>query len=209
MKLINPHGRRLFGFSTSDTEIQDIIRAWAAVSLAFAIMLSRGHFAIGVLVTNFLLAAFTVGIGFLFHELCHKVVAQHYGCAAEFRAFTPMLVLAIALSFLGFIFAAPGAVMIEGSAGPKRNGHIAAAGPAFNFVLAMLFLFITVLVPVSIPAIVSTFLAYGYQINAWLGLFNMIPFSLFDGRKIFLWNKLVWGGMVAVGVMLMVVPPLL
>jgi len=33
------------------------------------------------------ISLFTLGIGFLLHELAHKFVAQRYGCFAEFRSF--------------------------------------------------------------------------------------------------------------------------
>ena len=54
-----------------------------------------------------------IGLGFFFHEVAHKLVAQSYGCWAEFRIWKPGLILAIAtsvLSFGTFIFLAPGAV---------------------------------------------------------------------------------------------------
>jgi Zn-dependent protease len=28
--------------------------------------------------------------------------------------------------------------------------------------------------------------------NAWIALFNLIPFAIMDGLKVFRWNKLVW-----------------
>ena len=31
------------------------------------------------------------------------------------------------------------------------------------------------------------------MINSWLALFNMIPAFMFDGAKIFKWNKIIWG----------------
>ena len=31
----------------------------------------------------------TIGVGFLFHEIAHKLVAQRYGCWAEFRIWNP------------------------------------------------------------------------------------------------------------------------
>lgn len=202
MKVINPlepGSKRIFGIPTSDMELQEIFRAWIAISLAFGIMLSRGNFSLDAILVNILISAFTVGVGFLFHELAHKVVAQTYGCHAEFRAFNAMLVLAIALSFLGFVFAAPGAVFISGNVSVKKNGHISAAGPAMNFVFATLFLIGGTIIP-------HVFFSYGFQINAWLGLFNMIPLAMFDGRKIFLWSKTIWGVMVAIGFVLMWLP---
>lgn len=202
MKIINPfepENKKIFGVPTSDVELQEIFRAWIAISLAFGILLSRGNFSFDVIIVNVLISAFTVGIGFLFHELAHKVVAQRYGCHAEFRAFNAMLVLAIAFSFLGFVFAAPGAVFISSNVGIKKNGHISAAGPAMNFLFAALFFIGGIFIP-------HIAFSYGFQINAWLGLFNMIPLAMFDGRKIFLWSKAVWGVMVALGFVLMWLP---
>ena len=84
----------------SKIEIQDLTKAWAAISVAFAIVLSGGLFGADFFL-NILLSAITVGTGFLFHELGHKFVAQKYGCWAEFRADNYMLLLALATSFLG------------------------------------------------------------------------------------------------------------
>ena len=124
---------KIGGISTSEIELKDILKAWIAVSIAFAIALSKSVFS-SELYAKFILASLTVGIGFLLHELGHKVVAQRYGCFAEFRSFDNMLLLAIAMSFFGFIFAAPGAVMISGRVDKRKNGKISAAGPIINLI---------------------------------------------------------------------------
>jgi len=188
--------------STSRTEIIDILKAWLAISLAFAFVYANVNLfngALGIFSVNFLemflISLGTAGIGFLLHELGHKVVAQRYGCAAEFRAFDQMLYLAVGLAFLvGFIFAAPGAVMIHGMITRKENGIISLAGPLVNYVLAMIFLGLLSLFPNF-----GFIFQIGFSINLWLGLFNMIPFGNFDGIKIFHWNKVIWGMMVAFG----------
>ncbi len=190
---------------TSRTEIVDIVKAWLALSLAFAFIYSGASILNGSIekafslhfVEVFLISLFTAGLGFLLHELAHKFVAQHYGCAAEFRAWDQLLYLAVALSvFIGFIFAAPGAVMISGMVTRKENGIISVAGPATNYVLAMLFLGLLFLFPHS-----RNVFGTGFSINIWLGLFNLIPFGPLDGKKVFYWNKLVWGGMLLFGVL--------
>ena len=188
---------------TSKRELQDIGKAWVIISLAFAVIFSHAFLFGGnffqVFSWQFLLtvgvALLTAGLGFLLHELAHKVVAQRYGCQAEFRAFDQMLFLALGLAILvGFLFAAPGAVMISGMVTRKENGHISLAGPATNYVLGMVFLLLTFL-----SSSLNWAFALGFRINLWLGLFNLLPFWNFDGKKIYHWNPWVWGAMVAFG----------
>ena len=38
----------------------------------------------------------------------------------------------------------------------------------------------------------------GFTVNSFLALFNLIPFSVLDGAKVFRWNPLIWVSMVAV-----------
>ena len=189
---------KIGGITTSEIEVRDIVKAWVAISIAFAIVLSS-H-ALSDFYTKFIIASLTVGIGFLLHEMGHKIVAQRYGCFAEFRSFDNMLILAIAMSFFGFIFAAPGAVMISGHVSKRRNGMISAAGPVVNLALAVVFL---ALVFMELPALPGSIAYYGFMINSWLALFNMIPFWLFDGYKILKWSKLVYGCIVAAALALM------
>ncbi|HIH11182.1 TPA: metalloprotease [Candidatus Woesearchaeota archaeon] len=192
---------------TSTTELRDIAKAWLALSFAFAFVYAglsfmRGGFSLMRLFsTEFLLyfaiALVTAGFGFLFHELAHKFVAQRYGCTAEFRAFDAMIYLAVGLAVItGFIFAAPGAVMIAGMITRKENGIISLAGPLTNYVLAMIFLGLLFTFPQF-----SLLFGTGFGINMWLGLFNLIPFGNFDGIKIFQWNIIIWSTMVAFGVL--------
>lgn len=179
---------------TSKLELKEISKAWLAISVAFGIVIGGG-FALSFGFFNaFLLSALTVGIGFLFHELSHKIVAQKYGCFAEFRAFDTMLILAVIMSFFGFVFAAPGAVFISGPVGRKRNGKISAAGPAANLILALIFL------SIAINFGKSMITQYGFMINSWLALFNLLPIGNFDGRKVLAWDKRVYGAMIAIAV---------
>lgn len=188
---------------TSRTEIVDIVKAWLALSLAFTFIYAGASVLNGDIqkvfsldfAVIFVISMFTAGLGFLLHELAHKFVAQHYGCAAEFRAWDQLLYLAVGLAvFIGFIFAAPGAVMISGMITRKENGLISAAGPATNYVLAMIFLALLYLLPQW-----AKVFATGFSINIWLGLFNLIPLGPLDGRKVFDWNKMVWGAMLGIG----------
>jgi Zn-dependent protease len=176
----------------SHHEKKDLFFAALMISLAFAILLSGGYQALLSANLTFLylsIAAFlTAGLGFLLHEIMHKYVAQSYGLRAEFQAYYPMLWLAIVFSFFGFIFAAPGAVMIQSfrPLSREKNGKISIAGPATNIVLAIIFLILALVFGKS------TILGYGLTINSLLAAFNMIPVMPFDGAKIFSWNKTVY-----------------
>ena len=165
--------------STSEREIKDILKAWIAISAAFAIVLSTS-ISSSELYVKFIVASLTVGVGFLLHELGHKVVAQKYGCFAEFRSFDAMLLLAVLMSFFGFVFAAPGAVMISGRVTKSKNGIISAAGPIVNFVLALIFLSLAFF---QLPGIFQQIAFYGFMINSWLGLFNLIPVGFLTATK--------------------------
>ena len=191
---------RIRQYTMSSEELKEIGLAWALLSLAFAILFT-GRFAFSfAFILSFSFAAITVGVSFLCHELAHKVIAQQYGCHAEFRAFKEMLIFAVLLSFTGIILAAPGAVFISGYVNRIASGKIAAAGPLTNLVLGVFFLLALVFYPGDF---LRPLLHYGLSINAMLALFNLIPFSLFDGAKIFLWDKQRWGAMIAIGIVLM------
>ena len=185
-------------YTTSEKEIKDLTLAWVMLSLAFAIALGGGFsFTIEFLIVWFI-SAVTVGTGFICHELGHKITAQRFGCFAEFRASFTMLLLAVAMSFTGIIFAAPGAVMISGYVNNITNGKISASGPIVNIILAAMFLFLSFFIPAV--GVTGMIIKYGYLINTWLALFNMIPVGILDGAKVLKWNKNVYGGIVAVGV---------
>jgi len=65
-------------------------------------------------------------------------------------------------------------------------------------VLAAMFLFLSFFIPAV--GVTGMIIKYGYLINTWLALFNMIPVGILDGAKVLRWNKNVYGGIVTVGV---------
>ena len=190
-----PPPKRNVSIRTSSTELQHLFIAWIAIAFAFAYVLRLPG---STLQERFIISLFTVGVGFLLHELAHKVVAQRYNLWAEFRMSSTMLMLAVGLAYMwGVLLAAPGAVYISGSyITSKQNGYIAAAGPLTNVVLAMIFLLISMQ-----SGFVEGFGRYGalaiflgVRINLWLAAFNMLPFSVLDGKKVFAWSKPAFAG---------------
>ncbi|MBI2564479.1 peptidase M50 [Candidatus Woesearchaeota archaeon] len=176
-------------------EKQDLAKAWFAISLAFAILLGKSQIFGSAFLIFFIISLVTVGFGFLLHELAHKYIAQKHGYWAEFRSDDRMLLLAIVMSFFGFIIAAPGGVLMPYVSKKHIHGIIALAGPMVNVGLAFGFKILQVLIPSWKPL-----LYYGAFINALLALFNMIPIWGFDGKYVFDWNKIVWGvGIVLAG----------
>lgn len=155
----------------------------------------------GAGVSFFLGSSFSVGIlglalatvffstGFILHELAHKYVAQAYGLWAEFRLnMTGVLLTAISIvSPLKFI--APGAVVISGFADRERMGRTALAGPVVNVL-------ITAGLLVVMPSLGNGWMYQavlaGASINSFLAVFNLIPFAIFDGRKVFVWSRKFW-----------------
>jgi Zn-dependent protease len=127
---------------------------------------------------------------FLVHELAHKVMAQKKGLWAEFRLTTWGAILTFASIFLPFRMIAPGAMMIGGSI---PNGEdmlkISLAGPITNIIFssALLGLAFTLL-----PCAFTIMLFLAAYINAFMAVFNLIPFGILDGYKIFSFNKKVW-----------------
>ncbi len=197
---------KIFGYTSSEKEINDLIRAWIFISIAFAFILgTRAIFSMEFL-QNLVISLVAVGTGFVFHELGHKIVAQRFGCFAEFRANRSMLWMALVLAyFVGIVFAAPGAVIISGYVNNRVNGKISLAGPLTNLVMAVVFLGFSIWSAAFIPnEFIAKIFMYGFMINTWLGLFNLIPFGNFDGIKILHWNKLYYGLMAGFGFVLLV-----
>ena len=198
-----------FELHSSNRELKDLFMAWLFVSFAFAIAqtVDKGITFASFFSMNFLvfmiISAVTVGLAFLLHELAHKIVAQHYRCWAEFRADLTMLVLGVLMSFLGVVFIAPGAVMIFGQIDYRQNGKISMAGPLTNIILAIILL--PLLFMHFANNIITEIITSGYLINAWLALFNMIPFWNFDGAKIYAWDRKVYFAMIVAAAFLVFV----
>ena len=198
----------------SNQEVEQLLRAWFVISLAFAILLNDTEFSLSPafftgFFGEFVISAITVGLGFLLHELSHKFLAQRYGAIAEFRSFDTMLFVALAMSFFGFIFAAPGAVFIRGNINTARNGRISAAGPIVNIGLAFIFAFLYFAFSAfESNSLLLRLAEYGMYINAWLAVFNMLPFWQMDGIKIWRWNRQTYFILLGAALLMLMLPRL-
>ncbi len=191
--MIIPSGRRRVSFSP--TERREILIAMSVLSLAFFLILYRG-LPLGFAVAIALVATIT---GFLAHELGHKFVAQKYGAWAEFRTFKLGLVLALLMAFTGFLFAAPGAVYIQGRISKRQSAMISIAGPGVNMVMAVGFLVLSLIAGAIGQSGIGFVLQTIAYLNAILAVFNLIPFPPLDGSKILPWRWDIWLGMIVVG----------
>ena len=125
---------------------------------------------------------------FIIHEIAHKLTAQHYGLWAEFRItmFGALITLVSIIS--PFKIISPGAVMIGGVSDRRTIGKTSIAGPLINITLAVIFL----LIFQTLDGFAALVIQRSLMINAFIALFNLIPFGILDGSKIFFWSKPIW-----------------
>ena len=164
-----------------------------AVLLVLGIGLSSAIYseslALGNLTIGLPIFAAILTISFFLHEMAHKVTAQKRGLWAEFRLtlWGAVLTLVSIISPL-FKIIAPGAVMISGSTGIREMGKISLAGPTTNIALSAAFLGLA-----FVPSDIAWVFYLSALLNGFMAVFNLIPFGIFDGFKIFNWNKKIWG----------------
>lgn len=182
-------------------EVRDIFISMTVIAVIFAYLFSGRNIntLIGLIPVTFL----TVGVGFVLHELAHKFVAIRYGFHAEFKMWVEGLILAVITTMFGFVFAAPGAVYIQGDYITKEeNGKISLAGPITNIILALLFL---LLMPIStFSPLLIRIATLGFAVNSLFAFFNLIPISILDGTKVLKWNPIIWGITMVVALVLTV-----
>ncbi|MBS3060446.1 MAG: site-2 protease family protein [DPANN group archaeon] len=162
------------------TEVTHLFISIVTISLAFSLPFFL----------SFPIVLITVGLGFVLHEIAHKITAIKYGCTAYYRAWMHGLVLAIFLAIMtagSLVFAAPGAVHIYKSNLTRReNGIISLAGPMTNVLLAGVFYYL------ALNGIFTDIARIGITVNLFLGFFNLIPLFILDGKKVYDWSPTVW-----------------
>jgi len=198
------------GIQFSTEELTHLFVSLLVLSFAFSLVLYREEiFTSGFNYSPilFLNSLIVVGLAFILHEeLGHKIVAQRFGYWAEYRAWPMGIFLALIMAVItkgGFVFAAPGAVMISAFTrinipNKEKMGKIAVAGAVVNIILAIMFIGLSLIFS-------SNLFAMGAQVNVWLALFNMIPIGMLDGAKVIKWDKRVWGGVLLTAAVLLFV----
>ncbi len=189
-----PQLRRKGGFYFSPKELKHIgVAALLIIGIGFSIGVYgnlSGNFFPEWTLDMMAIFAVLMTASFLIHEIAHKVMAQKRGLWAEFRLTMWGAILTFASVFLPFKMISPGAMMIAGS--PDKDGivKISVAGPITNILFSSVFLALAYMLPIgNVYFIVLLFTAY---INAFMAVFNLIPFGVLDGYKIFSMNKAVW-----------------
>ncbi|MFQ5999152.1 MAG: AN1-type zinc finger domain-containing protein [Candidatus Bathyarchaeia archaeon] len=129
-------------------------------------------------------------LSFLLHEIAHKFSAQRFGLWAEFRlTMLGALITIISMLLPLFKIISPGAVMIAGPVTKESAGKTALAGPLTNIAFSTICITIAITTQNGFFWIIAVF---GAWINAIIAFFNLIPFGIMDGLKVFWWNKTVW-----------------
>jgi Zn-dependent protease len=192
----------------SRVEITHILISMIVLTFAFAIALPKdtilsGNFKFEEFPYYLLLSFLGIATAFFFHEMSHKFMAQKYGLWAEYRMFPMGLLIALILSFTGFVFAAPGAVMFLGGSRDYETGKIAMAGPLANIIIAIIILPLYLFVFFESLQIASI-LNFIIMINLILATFNLLPLGPLDGTKIIKWSATVWITMLIISITLLV-----
>lgn len=187
--------RQNYKLRFSKEEAFELFISIVVLSIAFSIVNAFPNYSIfySFLPTSFL----AVITAFACHEIAHKYMGIKYGYWSEYRMFPQGLLFALLLSFAGFLFAAPGAVMIYGMPSREESGKISMAGPMANIGVAILFLIIFKLTNLQIVGAIAF-------VNAFLAFFNLLPFGPLDGRKVFAWNLQVWIAMLIISLFLLI-----
>lgn len=186
-------------FYFSPQEKIDLLVSYITLSIAFSIVILnfnlidgiKGSTEIADIITGVLIAFIAVATGFVCHELAHREAAKHFGFHSEFRAWYPMLGIAIIFAFLtGWILAVPGATYFFGNnVSRKQNGLISLAGPISNLILGIILIIAGLLLA---NPLIATVLITAAVINFWFAFFNLLPIFMLDGTKVLAWRPDIW-----------------
>lgn len=187
----------------SNQELSHLGIAWFIFIIAFMPQIFYGTYNstknLNYSFLNVSIMAFALGFAFLFHELGHKFAAQYFKARAEFKLDARGLLISAISIAMGFYFLMPGATFWQSNLSEYSDvrGRVSASGPIVNMHLACLsiglFIFESGAHTIgSIDYILFTFGYISFILNVYLGLFNMLPVWILDGKKIYEWSEMIW-----------------
>jgi len=115
---------------------------------------------------------------FLAHEIAHKIMAKRMVCGQNFDNNVGS-VLTLVSVFLPFKMISPGAMMLAVNQ-TEMNSQNFHCRPAINLIFSTTLLGVALALPTSLFASMLFFAAY---INAFMAVFNLVPFGILDGYK--------------------------
>ncbi|MHA2226542.1 MAG: M50 family metallopeptidase [Candidatus Hodarchaeales archaeon] len=202
-------------FHLSVQELSEMGIGWMITS--FVILYITGTlnevFTEGTIPNELVIYLFILGISFFGHELAHKFVAIKFGAKAYFKLSREALFLTLISVMIGFPLLATGAVFWWGEAASSQGirGRVSAAGPLANFIFAGLFLILQglgMLVffdfnQIELGLLLVFIGSTGVWLNAFLGVFNLLPIGVLDGAKVLAWDPKIWisliGSLIVIG----------
>jgi Zn-dependent protease len=175
-------------FLTYGSERVDILIGLGLIVLSatFMLFITQVINIIGVIIYGFM-----IGPAFILHELGHKYSAQYYGKPARFTLTKQGVRFTLILTLLPWIAGGPGPVTIFDQMDQRQSGIVSVCGPAVNIGLGFLY-YILYLIFLPFLGVFAELFFFGMFINAGLGVFNMLPVSILDGKKVFAWSKPIW-----------------
>jgi Zn-dependent protease len=184
-----------------------IVGALLVLAIGYSIALYAGYVNSSSAIWDWTITsvyALLLTVSFFIHEMAHKIVAQRGGLWSEFRITKWGAAITAISIILPFKLISPGAVMISGQADLNQIGKISIAGPITNMAFSGAFL------GASAIALQFPSMSFGWwwllaslaTLNATIAIFNLIPFGILDGYKIFSWNKKIWAAAITSAILL-------
>ena len=146
---------------------------------------------------NVSIVSFALGFSFIFHELGHKFAAQYFKARAEFKLDARGLIISAISIAMGFYLLMPGATFWESNLSKYSDirGRVSASGPIVNLHLACISVSFFIFAGSPVGSVAWILYQFGYIsviLNVFLGIFNMIPVWILDGKKVFEWSEMIW-----------------
>lgn len=171
------------------------LAALVGVSIVWWIQILRSGGSLTLVPTLFVV----VVISILAHELSQKLAARRLGLETTFKAWGSGLLLGWLLALVGGFFPAYGSTYVKQldwwyEPRKDKTRIVFATGPTVSLALAFAFWTLSTLTTSSLLVASGK---VGYTINLLIVIFNLIPIQVaggfvWDGRKIFDWNKTIW-----------------